>query len=222
MLNDLGAEIEAHGGCAVPIPADLTDLDRFLSRLEELLEECGISREEITLVVNNAGSASFGPVVREDPRSMSTAIRLNIEAPARIIRWAVSAMSRGGVICNVASVAAFTPGPLMASYYAAKAWMLSFGESLAEEVKDDGIAVVTCCPGPFESGFHATAGIDPRRVGSAASARSVAEGVVRAISRRRVVAPIGMAARVWAVIGPRLPRSWSRKIIGRLQQRRSS
>jgi short-subunit dehydrogenase len=123
-------------------------------------------------------------------------------------------------ICNIASVASFTPGPWMASYYAAKGWLLALGEALAEEVRNEGIRVVTCCPGPFESEFHGAAGIAAERLGRLPTAERIAGEIIRAIRRGRPVAPIGIGPRVWAVVGPRLPRSWSRRIVAAVQRRR--
>jgi uncharacterized protein len=225
ILDELGKRITGStGGTVVTITLDLTDTSELVATLQRALAEQDIPEAGIELLINNAGSGHFGPFVEEDPVAMGRAARLNMEAPQQLIRWIIPAMQSrgGGVICNVASVAAFTPGPLMASYYAAKAWMLSLGESLHEELKGSGIAVVTCCPGPFASDFHTTAGIDPRRIGRVPTAATVAGEIVKAIDRGRPVAPVGGAARVWALLGPRLPRRWSRRIIHRLQRRRRS
>ena len=207
----------------VPIPIDLTDTDTIVAVIDAALETEQISPTEISLIVNAAGSGAFGPFADEDAAAMHRAIRLNIDAPAAIMRWAVPHLQRrgGGTICNIASVAAFTPGPLMASYYAAKAWMLSLGESIAEEVRGDDVHVVTCCPGPFASEFHDAAGIDRGRLGRLPTADRVAGTVMRSIRRGRVVAPVGAGAWVWAVVGPRLPRGWSRRLIAVVQRRRT-
>ncbi len=225
ILAALAEEISVAAGVSVvAVTLDLTETAGLVQRLRAFLAEHQISESAIDLLINNAGSGYFGPFYLDDPEHMSRAVRLNIDAPQQLIHWIVPSMRArgGGVICNVASVAAFTAGPLMASYYAAKGWMLSLGESLHEELREDGIAVVTCCPGPFESDFHATAGIDPRRIGRVPTAATVAREIVKAIDRRRPVAPVGGAARAWALLGPRLPRSWSRRIIHALQRRRQS
>ena len=216
---------EVVGAAPGPAAAVVVDLERTAEigpALEAGLVGAGIAPESIRIVVNNAGAGSFGRFAEEDPEATRRTIRLGVDAPAAVAAWAIPHLRRGGggVICNVSSVAAFTPGPLMASYYAAKSWLLSFGESLHEELKPEGIAVVTACPGPFASEFHRGAGIDVGRLGALPTADRVAEGVVRAIYRRRPVAPIGFFPRLWAVVGPRLPRAWSRRIVYALQRRR--
>lgn len=221
-LDETVSEIQRVSGTAtVPIAVDLT-APEAISRIEGALTTAKIAVEEIVLLVNNAGSGSFGPFRDESVEAIDRSVELNIRAPLRLTRWIVPHMvgCGAGVVCNVASVAAFSPGPYMATYYAAKSWMLSFGESLSEELRRSGVSVVTCCPGPFASDFHAAAGIDGEAIGRVPSAQFVAKRVVRAILRRRTVAPIGIAAHLWALFGPRLPRAWSRKIMKALQHRR--
>lgn len=221
-LQEVASAITAETGRDVrAIPVDLVSQD-VVDTLDTGLTAQGFSPADLTLVVNNAGSGSFGPFQDENPEAMRSDVALNIGAPLSIIRWIVPhfVARGGGTICNIASVAAFTPGPYMATYYAAKAWALSLGESLSEELKVHGVRVVTCCPGPFQSGFHKKAGIDPNRIGRVPSAEEVARGVISAIRRGAPVAPIGVFSRIWAILGPRLPRRWSRRIIGALQQRR--
>lgn len=225
LLEELRDElVETYGVAVAAVPLDLTDTDNLVTNLQDALRSHDITETDIQLLVNNAGNGYFGYFHNEDPAALSRGIRLNIDAPAQLIRWIIPIMRRrgGGTICNVASVAAFSPGPLMASYYAAKGWMLSLGESLHEELKGDGIAVVTCCPGPFRSAFHRAAGIDPDSIGTVPSAGVVAGAVVAAIERPRPVVPIGAVPRIWAVLSPRLPRSWSRRIVATLQSRRRS
>lgn len=219
-LRELAASLPTE---ALVVAADLTT-DRRVARIETALARAGIVPGDIALLVNNAGTGTHGPFLEDDPATMERAIRLNIDAPAMLTRWIAPAMVArgGGTVCNIASVAAFTPGPLMAAYYAAKAWMLSFGESLDAELRPHNVRVVTCCPGPFASEFHQAAGIDPRRLGRLPAAGTIARGVVQAIRRGRTVAPIGFVPTVWAIIGPRLPRRWSRAIVGALQRRRRS
>ncbi|MDA3951330.1 MAG: SDR family NAD(P)-dependent oxidoreductase [Spirochaeta sp.] len=226
-LEEIAADLHAGDALTprvVAVPIDLTDTDTIIEVITTALAAATIDPGEIALVVNAAGSGAFGPFAEENATAMHRAIRLNIDAPAAIIRWAVPHLQArgGGTICNIASVAAFTPGPLMASYYAAKAWMLALGESLSEEVRGDDVHVVTCCPGPFASEFHEAAGIEGGRLGRLPTADRVAGTVMRSIRRGRVVAPVGAAATLWAVIGPRLPRRWSRRLIGAVQRRRSA
>jgi short-subunit dehydrogenase len=222
-LDETAAAIlRTSGRAAVPIVVDLTEAEA-IATIEGEMDAAGIAVTDVALLVNNAGSGSFGPFKDESVESIERSVELNIRAPLRLTRWIVPHMigSGAGVVCNVASVAAFSPGPYMATYYASKAWMLSFGESLTEELHRSGVSVVTCCPGPFESDFHEAAGIGSDAVGRVPTAAFVAKRVVRAIHRRRTVAPIGVGAHLWALLGPRLPRKWSRRIMKALQHRRA-
>lgn len=182
-----------------------------------------IAPEQIGLLVNNAGAGALGPFVANDEQAMERAHTLNTVVPRVLTRWLAPAMvaRRHGVICNISSVAAFTPGPLMALYYADKAWMLAWGEALDEEVRPHGVRVVTVCPGPFSSDFHRAAHMNVARLGALPSAETVARATVRALRRPRTVVPIGAAARLWAVVGPRLPRALARRIIHAVQRRRA-
>ena len=191
-------------------------------RMEVALQRIGMDPGRIGLLVNNAGVGSFGPFARTEIGLLRTMQRINVAAPMELSRWIAPYMIRAGrgVICNVASVAAFSPGPRMAEYYADKAWLRSFGLSLDAELRPHGVAVVTVCPGPFESGFHRRAGIDAARLGELPGARRVARRTLRAIRRRRPVATIGLAAWVWALLGPRLPWRVSRAVMHALQRRR--
>ncbi|MEX2443426.1 MAG: SDR family NAD(P)-dependent oxidoreductase [Alkalispirochaeta sp.] len=217
-LSKLRASI---GPNIVPVPFDLSE-PQVATRLEEALAEVGLVPEAVDLLINNAALGSFGPFAEADPDRLRMMQRMNVHVPMELSRWIAPHMSRrgSGTIANVASVAAFSPGPLMTEYYADKAWMLSFTQSLDAELRPGGVRVCTVCPGPFESGFHAGAGMDRSRLGKLPGAALVARRALRAILRGRTVAPIGVGAWVWAVVGPRLPWRVSRAIMYRLQRRR--
>ncbi len=205
----------------VAVPLDLSE-PQVAHRLEVALSGIGIDPGSVDLLINNAALGSFGPFVESDPERLSMMQRMNVQVPMELARWIAPYMVErgGGTIANVASVAAFSPGPLMSEYYADKAWMLTFTQSLDAELRPRGVRVCAVCPGPFESGFHSGAGMDRSRLGALPGAASVAQAAVRAILRGKTVAPIGAGARVWAVVGPRLPWRVSRAIMHRLQRRR--
>jgi uncharacterized protein len=135
------------------------------------LEEAGASREifeelaadliYIDIVVNNAGSAQRGKFWEIDIEDDMSALRLNIDAVLRLTKLFLPAMieHRRGRILNVASVAGFEPGPLMAVYHASKAFVLSFTEALATELADTGITATALCPGPTDTDFLEKSGI---------------------------------------------------------------
>ena len=116
----------------------------------------------IDVLVNNAGFADFGEFHLADPRKLDSMISLNICTLTELMRELVPGMvaRKSGRVLNVASTAAFMPGPLMAVYYATKAYVLSVSEAVAEELNGTGVTVTALCPGPTESGFQAVAAME--------------------------------------------------------------
>ena len=115
-------------------------------------------------VVNNAGFGLYGPLARADPERLAAMVRLNCEAVVRISQAFVPELEQagGGFILNVASVAAFQPTPYMTVYGATKAFVLSFTEGLAEELRGGAVAAGAFCPGPVATEFGEVAGTGQR------------------------------------------------------------
>lgn len=111
---------------------------------------------------------------------------------------------------NVASAAAFMPGPLMSVYYASKAYVLSFSEAIAEELKGTGVTVTTLCPGPTQTGFQASADMKESKLVKGRKLMSVSEvvkqGIVALERGQRMVIP-GFINQVQALFPRFLPRS---------------
>jgi uncharacterized protein len=147
---------------------------------------------------------------------------LNVRALVELthIYWPqMLAKKRGGVL-NVASTAAFQPGPLMAIYYASKAFVLSFSEALWKEAEKTGVHVSCLCPGPTTSNFRARAGTGKTRLsraGAPMSAMSVARLGNRGFQRNRRVVVTGARNRLLAGLGPFLPRGMLLSIVHNLQ-----
>ena len=149
----------------------------------------------VDVLVNNAGFGSFGSFSEADVDKTVAMIRLNVEALTHLTRLVLPGMlERGaGRILNVASTAAFQPGPLMAVYYATKAYVLHFSEALAEELTGTSVTVTVLCPGPTATEFHKRAEMESsglmRRLG-VMDATTVAEAGYKAMRRgRRLVIP---------------------------------
>lgn len=154
-------------------------------------------------LVNNAGFGMVGRFASGDAPSQLGMIDLNIRALTALTHTFLPSIiaAKGGVL-NVASIAAFAPGPGMAVYYASKAFVLSFSEALAQELAAAGVRVSALCPGPVVTGFQARAGFDASTVKSMGpavlSARVTAEaGYAGLMAGRRVVVP-GAANKVLA------------------------
>ncbi|MBU3758825.1 MAG: SDR family oxidoreductase [Candidatus Omnitrophica bacterium] len=116
---------------------------------------------KIDILINNAGSGIHGHFTDMDWQAVSAMLRLNIESLTELTHLFLRDFleARAGRILNVASTAAFQPGPLMACYYASKAFVLSFSEALCEELRDSAVTVTALCPGPTHSEFQKRAGM---------------------------------------------------------------
>src|SRR6266478_3301951 len=120
----------------------------------------------IDILVNNAGYGRFGEFAELPLEESLGQIQLNVLALTALTRLFVGPMleRRSGKIMNVASTAGFQPGPLMAVYYATKAYVISFSEALANELDGKGVTVTCLCPGATETGFAGRAGNDESRL----------------------------------------------------------
>jgi short-subunit dehydrogenase len=129
------------------VVADLTNPDAPA----EIYSKTG----DVDVLVNNAGFGTYGPFADSDPAREIEMIQVNVAALTHLTRLFLPGMvrKRSGAIMNVASTAAFQPGPLMAVYYATKAYVLSFSEAIADELRHSGVTVTALCPGPTRTGF---------------------------------------------------------------------
>lgn len=205
-LQDLAREIAAGRGRAHVIPVDLARADAPARISHELLGR-GL---EPAVVVNNAGFGLFGPAHELDRGEQLAMIELNVRTLTDMsLRWIDSLGRHGGGILNVASVAAFAPGPNMAVYYATKAFVLSFSEALHRELAEKNVRVTVVCPGPVKTEFQARAGMSDGMTRSllAQPADRVAEEAYRGFAAgKRLVIP-GFANKVAALLPRLAPRS---------------
>jgi len=127
-------------------------------RIHEAMLDQGI---EVGILINNAGFGVGGPFIETDNDREMEMIHVNITAVMHLTKLFLPGMvkRRRGRVMNVASTAAFQPGPLMAVYYASKAFVLSFSEAIADELRNTGVSVTALCPGPTETGFAAEANV---------------------------------------------------------------
>jgi short-subunit dehydrogenase len=157
LMTSLAEEIAAAGGKPpLVVPLDLLAPDA-VETLASTLAEAGVA---VQYLVNNAGFGLIGRVYELDRAEQLSMIDLNIRAlTALTLRFLPEIRKARGGVLNVASVASFMPGPGFAVYYATKAYVRSFSESLAEELKPAGVKVSCLCPGPVETGFQSRAGM---------------------------------------------------------------
>jgi uncharacterized protein len=151
-LREIAAELQRdHGITADVIVADLSRPAAAKEVFSTAVEK-GIV---IDALVNNAGSGLTGAFVENDLNVELDMIQVNIVALTHLTKLVLPSMlaRKSGRILNLASTAAFQAGPLMAVYYATKAYVLSFSEAIADELRNTGVTVTTLCPGPTDTGF---------------------------------------------------------------------
>jgi hypothetical protein len=140
------------------IAADLTD-PAAPSEVKRRVAAAGL---DVRFLVNNAGFGLTGEFSRTDVTTELRMIQVNVTALTHLTKLFLPGMvaEHQAAILNVASTAGFVPGPLMAVYYATKAYVISFSEALAEETRGSGVTVTVLCPGATRTEFQARAGID--------------------------------------------------------------
>jgi uncharacterized protein len=152
LAGDVAQTYHVH---ARPLAIDLAD-PVAPPQIFELLRSAPID-----ILINNAGFGVRGPYAETDWARESSLIQVNMVALAHLTKLFLPAMMRRrtGCILNIASTAAFVPGPFMAIYYASKAFVLSFSEALSNEVQGTGVTVTVLCPGATRTEFAQAAGI---------------------------------------------------------------
>ena len=209
---------QTRGVKAVPIAIDL-GMHGAGHQLADRIRGRGIA---VDVLVNNAGYGIAGAFAGSNETDQLGMIDLNVRALVELTHafWPqMLARKRGGVL-NVASTAAFQPGPLMAVYYASKAFVLSFSEALWREAEGSGVHVSCLCPGPTASKFRERAGTGKTRLttlGTPVSSMSVAEEGYRAFQANQRVVITGTRNRLLARAVPFLPRRTILNIAHRIQ-----
>ncbi len=148
---------------------------------EELFQQLQRANIQVDYLVNNAGFGTHGYFHEIDLNENLDLLQLNITTLTHLSRLFAKEMVErkfGGII-NIASTAAFQPGPLMATYYASKSYVVAFTEAIAEELKKFNIKVSVICPGPTETNFQQRAGITDALVGKKSILMMESEKVAR-------------------------------------------
>ncbi len=202
----------------VIIPADLSDPAAPAHIVAELTRQ----KTTIDVLVNNAGFGLFGSFATTDLTRELAMIQVNITALTELTKRLLPSMlkQKQGRILNVASTAAFQPGPFMAIYYATKAYVLSYSEALHEELHNTGVTVTTLCPGPVATNFQARAelgDIPLFRQNVMSAARVARIGYAALLRGQRLVIP-GWRNALGAWLTRLAPRSMILRIIRRIQR----
>jgi hypothetical protein len=170
-LANVGNELRALGVTVTRFALDLGTPDAPKSLFDQI-QSAGLT---VDILINNAGFGAFGEFAQMSNNEILGQIQLNITALTELTRLFLPAMlsRRSGRIMNVASTAGFQAGPLMAVYYATKAYVISFTEAVANEVRNSGVTVTCFCPGATRTGFAKRAGNDHTRLFKQLGAMSV-------------------------------------------------
>jgi uncharacterized protein len=217
-LEKIAADLTADFGVrAVPVPEDLADPeapDRIFERLRA-------AEFQVDVLVNNAGFGALGRFAVSDTADQVDMVQVNVAAVTHLSRLFVQGMvERGsGRILNVASTAAFQPGPFMAVYFASKAFVLSFSEALSEELRETGVTVTVLCPGPTVTGFQKRAGMERAPIGgrmvTGRAAFVARRGYAGMAKGKRVVIP-GLFNRLGALLPRFVPPGLTTRIVARV------
>jgi short-subunit dehydrogenase len=213
-LESIAVELrKTHGVSVETIAIDLSAFDAA-ARVFERAPECDI-------LINNAGFASNGAFERLDESVMRSEIMLDVLTLTELTRKYLPNMRarKSGRILNVASTAGFVPGPFMAVYYACKAYVISFSQAIAEELRGSGVTVTCLCPGATATGFGERAKMQKTLLfnGPVADASEVARAGYRAMLKGQELIVPGLANKFVALsphITPRRLLLWiSRKLV---------
>jgi short-subunit dehydrogenase len=218
-LKQIADELSAKHSTKIKVlPHDLS----LPAAADEIFAELQREKIHVGILVNNAGFGFQGAFVDLDMQKQSDLVQVNITALAQLTHLFVKPMlaRREGRILNVASTAAFMPGPFMAMYYASKAFVHSFSQALAEELAGSGVTVTTVCPGLTRSQFQARAGLKRTEGFPMMEADEVARIGYRGLLRGKRLVVTGWINRLVVGISGILPVRWMTWGAGRLNRPR--
>jgi short-subunit dehydrogenase len=222
-LSSLAGELKArHNVGARVLPADLARPEAPQEIFDELQRE-GV---HVDALVNNAGVGSYGLFAETDLKAELDLLQINVVALTHLTKLFLPAMiaRRRGYVMQVASTAAFQPGPLMAVYYASKAYVLHFSEALSNETEGTGVHISALCPGPTETGFVAAAGMEESKLFDRGpmGAREVAEAGYRGMLEGRTIVIPGLRNALVAHAVGFMPRGLVTKVVRGIQEKRNN
>lgn len=215
-LKDIAAELRAAHNIAVEvIVKDLSTAEAA----SEIHRQAG----RVDVLVNNAGFGLYGKFTDFPLADDLNLMHLNMDAVVALTRLFLPAMidARSGRILNVASTAAFQPGPLMALYYASKAFVLYFSEAIANELQGTGVTVTVLCPGPTETGFQARAEVENIRLNRMGmmSPKAVAEAGYRGLMTGKTIVIPGFKNKLGAQSVRFTPRKLVTGVVRKIQEK---
>ncbi|MFK7834153.1 MAG: SDR family NAD(P)-dependent oxidoreductase [Winogradskyella sp.] len=204
---------------------EITLLEKDLSKVniaQEIYND--LMSTEIDVIVNNAGFGLFGTFHETDWERGLQMLNLHILTTTHLIKLFLPHMvERGsGKILNLSSLAAFQPGPLMALYYASKAYILSFSEAISNELKGTGVTVTVLCPGPTKTDFQSVVSEDSseNKISfNMACPKQVAAYGYKAMQKGKVLSIPGGINKVLSFLPRLLTRKRATKIVRKIQDK---
>jgi len=217
-LNQLKQALEIKHKITVNIiQQDLSAVDAA-AKVFNFVKTQGLS---VGLLVNNAGFGLHGLFQDLSLSEQLEMIQVNISTLTALSYLYLNHCQRkNGHVVNIASTAAFQPGPKMAVYYASKAYVLSFSEALAQELKTSKVFVTTICPGPTKTGFQTRAALaDVKWLTSdrLPSADDVARYIIKAIKKKKRLGIPGFSNKLLALFSKFLPRKVITQFVSKIQ-----
>ncbi len=221
-LAELKKELEEKHSITVHIFS--TDLAKRESP-EKLFAFCKENSLSIDFLVNNAGVGDYGLFHESDWKRQEAIIDLNIKSLTHLTHLFLPSMVQKdqAYIMNVASTAAFQPGPLMSNYYASKHYVLAFSEAIANELYGTGVTVTTLCPGPTESEFQEHSNMEKSKLFDrfpVATSKEVAEYGYKAMMKGKRVAVYGVPNKLASKLSPLFPRRFVTAVVRKIQERK--
>ena len=188
----------------------------------ELFEE--LKGNSIDVLINNAGFGLFGPFYNTNWERELSMLNLHVVTTTHLTKLLLDGMiKRGkGKILNISSLAAFQSGPLMAIYYASKAYILSFSEAIANELKGTGVTVTVLCPGQTKTSFQEVVSEvnKTNKISfNIATASKVAEYGYKAMMRGKTLAIPGVTNKILSFLPRILPRKIATAIVRKIQEK---
>jgi short-subunit dehydrogenase len=219
-LNELAAHLESEFRVKTLVLAK--DLSKATA-VDEIYEEVSAAAMPVDVLVNNAGFPVYGLFVETDLTIELQMLQVNVVALTALTKLFLKSMveRRYGRILNLASTAAFEPGPLMAVYYASKAYVLSFSEALSNELQGSGVTVTALAPGPTRTGFQKRGHLEDSRLvqGEIADAASVARAGYRGLMAGKTLVIPGFSNKLIPWIVRVSPRRVVTRVVRRMQER---
>jgi len=221
LLEELKTELEQKYNISVTIIAK--DLS-LRNAAKEIFDEVNAKGIQIDYLINNAGFGGYGKFYERSIEDDISMIDVNIVALTMLTKYFLPEMVKrnSGKILNVASTAAFMPGPLMAVYFATKAFVISLSQAIAEELSDSNVTVTALCPGPTETGFAKKANVEDTDLfkHSAAAAVVAQKGYNAMLKGKMVIITDGPQKFMIKALIPFAPQKMVLKQVRRMQEKK--